>query len=650
MASSQTTELPTNKRTASSPLSDEITKKHHGDIMQDDDLFIHWDDRDDLENQGKNKPDHHDGQPANTEPPSIMSQLQAPSSMESKIDRMLELYLSLNDTIQQNNHLSQEKISKLKVAHNNLVKRVAAQQADIVERDIQINGLANDLVQTKNDLAQTRKELSQTRYVVNDLIATTGMLNSRIENGEKARLDQWAEIKEKKIILAGVPESKGENVKSLVVDSLKSVLKKSAETQQLADYKGPKFPTSSESFSSAALDATYRIGKFRKGAPARNILASFVKSDDRRLILRAKNSIKMGTDVDFYINEDQSVDTRTHRANIKRLSKSAKEVGFDSSITGDKLIVDNKAYNSNELDLIPNRVLRSSAQEKWVTGGLAFRGERSVFSNFYTKSFFVERYRYLSVEQYFQYSKAVYFEESNLARKIIMTSNPSQIQTLGNRAGEEISGDEFEEWLEYSKEILHTGIYAKFSQNPSLKKDLLATGDCLLYEATTDLHYACGINLVSKKWSDQSWEGQNLTGRALVEVRDRIRLEEEGAHGSENDCDTSTISGSTSSSSDHNEYRIFNRKSRAHLHTSASCYAMIRCTRPIQASRQRPRPPADSNITARSQARDSNMYVQSINGDQEGEEVEMSGTELEDEGSVKGRIDASTATETTLDE
>lgn len=127
-----------------------------------------------------------------------------------------------------------------------------------------------------------------------------------------------------------------------------------------------------ESFSSVALDSAYRIGKFRKGAPARNIPVSFVKTDDRRLILRAKNTIKMGTDVDLYINEDQSIDTRTHRANIKRLAKSAKEVGIESSVAGDKLIVDNKSYNSNELDSVPNRVLRSSAQEKWVTGGLAF--------------------------------------------------------------------------------------------------------------------------------------------------------------------------------------------------------------------------------------------------------------------------------------
>lgn len=636
-----------NKRPAVSPLADETIKKHHGDYV-DDDLLIHWGDQDDLE-KGESELiiDQAAGQPE-----AGSNQAQAPTTMEAKIDKMLKLYLSLDDKIHRGNHLSQVRMANLKEAHNSLAKKVSAQQADIVERDIRINGLAGDLVETRNLLAETReelshvkKELSQTRFVVGDVIATTGMLNSRIEYGEKVRLDQWAEIKEKKIILAGIPESKGESVKSVAVNNLKSVLEKSTEKQQTVGYKGPKFATSVESFSASAIDSAYRIGKYRKGAPPRGILVSFVKTDDRRLILKAKNSIKMGTDVNFYINEDQSVDTRNHRASIKRLSKSAKDTGLDSSTSGDKLIIDNKLFNSDELDLVPNRVLRSCAQEKWVTGGLAFRGERSVFSNFYTKPFFVDGYRYISVEQYFQYAKAVYFEDHNLARKIVMTSNPNKIQNLGDKI--EIDEEDLDDWIEYSREVLDKGIFAKFSQNPSLKKDLLATGECKLYEATTDMNYACGINLVSKKWEDQSWEGQNLTGRALVEVRDRLRLDDIPDGDSVDICDASTISSSSSTSQgSNNEYRIAKRKSRAHQHSSATCYAMIRATRPIQATGQRPRPLLDCHVTGRSQTRDSNMYDQTIHME-EGDEI----TDLESNVSkresltVDARTDVGTTTE-----
>lgn len=421
MAESGKTDLAessSNKRTASSPLADETTKKHHGENSDDDgDLLIYWEDQTVQEN-GDTETLEDPENPQRGKLDGIQNQTQTPSSVEAKIDKMLELYLTLDNKIQQINHSSQTRLTNLRNAHNRLAKRVISQQADIVERDIRLNDMASDLNQTKSDLAETRKELAQTKYMVGDLITTAGMLSSRIEYGEKVRLDQWTEIKEKKIILSGIPEAKGEDIKDVVVTNLRSVLTKSQEIQQNTEYKGRKFPTSPDSFGASSLDSTYRIGKFKKGAPPRNILVSFVKTDDRKLVLKAKNTIQMGTDVNFYINEDLSVDTRTHRASIKRLSKSANEVGLTASTSGDKLIVSGKSFTSDELDLVPNRVLRSCAQEKWVNGGLAFRGERSVFSNFYTKPFTVDGFRYLSVEQYFQYSKAVYFEDSNLARKI----------------------------------------------------------------------------------------------------------------------------------------------------------------------------------------------------------------------------------------
>lgn len=76
-------------------------------------------------------------------------------------------------------------------------------------------------MQTKRDLKQTRQELAHTRLVI-DLIATTGMINTRVEtyvltNGLRSK---------KKIILSGAPESKGKKIKSVVLTNLKSVLTK----------------------------------------------------------------------------------------------------------------------------------------------------------------------------------------------------------------------------------------------------------------------------------------------------------------------------------------------------------------------------------------------------------------------------------------
>lgn len=303
-------------------------------------------------------------------------------------------------------------------------------------------------------------------------------------------------------------------------------------------------------------------------------------------------------------NEEEDSEVNAYDKTIENLIRN-QEMGYNSKIAGNNIIIDGQNYASNELDLPPTRILRSGAQEKWVPGGLAFRGEKSVFSNFFAKPFLVEGCKYLSVEQYFQYAKAIYFEETTLARKIIMTSNPFKIQNFGDRI--KPSADEFDDWMEYAAELLHTGIYAKFTQNPSLRKDLLSTGDIMPFEATTDYYYGCGVNLTSKKWEDQSWEGDNLTGRALVEVRDRIKMEISEGKPCEDDASIATVTDYQSQvGSEDNEYRIHSRKARALPHSSTLCHSMVRKTRPVR--KERPRPPADNqNVTNRSHARRSNF-------------------------------------------
>lgn len=169
--------------------------------------------------------------------------------------------------------------------------------------------------------------------------------------------------------------------------------------------------------------------------------------------------------------------------------------------------------------------------------------------------------------------------DSNLARKMLVTSDPSKLMNLGEKV--DLTADEFDEWLELFQEILYKGMYAKFSQNSSLRSDLLSTGDFLLFEATMDYYAGCGANLASKKWEDSSWEGQNLTGRALVEVRDTLRLEQPD----DTDCNNSNVSFTSetlgsSTTDDKKDYRIWWSKSKAHHHTSANCYSMLRKTRP----------------------------------------------------------------------
>jgi predicted NAD-dependent protein-ADP-ribosyltransferase YbiA (DUF1768 family) len=70
---------------------------------------------------------------------------------------------------------------------------------------------------------------------------------------------------------------------------------------------------------------------------------------------------------------------------------------------------------------------------------------------------------------------------------------------------------------------LFTANQAKYSQNQSAKAALLATGNKVLGEASSNKLYGTGIGLFSKDAADCSkWTGKNLMGKILSDIRDRL--------------------------------------------------------------------------------------------------------------------------------
>ena len=72
------------------------------------------------------------------------------------------------------------------------------------------------------------------------------------------------------------------------------------------------------------------------------------------------------------------------------------------------------------------------------------------------------------------------------------------------------------------------GNKAKFSQNPDLKEFLLSTGDAILVEASPyDKIWGIGLDKEqAMKGTVEQWQGENLLGCALMEVRDWLSNKE----------------------------------------------------------------------------------------------------------------------------
>ena len=97
------------------------------------------------------------------------------------------------------------------------------------------------------------------------------------------------------------------------------------------------------------------------------------------------------------------------------------------------------------------------------------------------------------------------------------TKTPSQAKASGRRV--KLRPD----WEEVKYGLMVDVCYAKFTQNEDLKDILLSTGNEELCENTTGWHDNIWGNCECPKCKDII--GKNLLGKALMEVRDRIKEE-----------------------------------------------------------------------------------------------------------------------------
>ena len=119
------------------------------------------------------------------------------------------------------------------------------------------------------------------------------------------------------------------------------------------------------------------------------------------------------------------------------------------------------------------------------------------------------------------WEKAVFFGDTETAALILKTPSPNQNKKLGRK----VKNFNAEKWLRDGYEVMIAVNMAKFSQNSRLKAILLSTGDKILVEASPyDQIWGIGLYHDNDKVLDiRNWRGMNLLGKALMEVREKLR-------------------------------------------------------------------------------------------------------------------------------
>ena len=145
------------------------------------------------------------------------------------------------------------------------------------------------------------------------------------------------------------------------------------------------------------------------------------------------------------------------------------------------------------------------------------------FSQWQYSEFTVAGTKYTHAEQFMMHSKALVFNDHEVAKKILQTTTPKEQKALGRT----VKNFDARQWGQFSEGVVYTGSYAKFTQNPELLEHLLATEGTTLVEASPlDKIWGIGLGADNPKAQDRSqWRGLNLLGEILTRVREALLFE-----------------------------------------------------------------------------------------------------------------------------
>ena len=144
-----------------------------------------------------------------------------------------------------------------------------------------------------------------------------------------------------------------------------------------------------------------------------------------------------------------------------------------------------------------------------------------MLSQWYPSPFSVNELLYKSAGHWMMARKALLFGDRDTFKKILEADRPDEVKTLGAT----ITDFDETKWTENKYEIVREGNFHKLNQNKKLQAYLMSTGDAVLAEANPfDNIWGIGLSADAKNVSDPyTWEGLNLLGFALMEIREYFR-------------------------------------------------------------------------------------------------------------------------------
>ena len=265
-------------------------------------------------------------------------------------------------------------------------------------------------------------------------------------------------------------------------------------------------------------DACYRQGTFNANR-TRPIVISFQRQVDRDMVYASRMNLRKTVSYkQVWVNEDLGKTSKKTRNLIRLIAKKAQAEGIDCRSGKYMLQVNREKFDGSKLDELPPPLHPSNIKQfNLDKDTVVYQSEHAPFSNMFPVAIVVGQYRFVSLEQAFQFFKAKTMNKLLAATKIYLSRNQIEIKQMGDELGQS------ELWDTKKYDIMYVCLKRKFEQNPELKEMLLKTGTCELVEATPNRLWGCGATLSSNLLQRHEWPGENRQGKTLMIVREELR-------------------------------------------------------------------------------------------------------------------------------
>lgn len=189
-----------------------------------------------------------------------------------------------------------------------------------------------------------------------------------------------------------------------------------------------------------------------------------------------------------------------------------------------------KAHNNNYYNELVDKYARREAQlisianlfdNNYIFSKHYLFFYKGEFSQFFSCNFIEQGITYNCAEQYMMSKKAVLFKDFYTNEKIMNSNIPYEQKKYGRI----VKNFNEKKWNKFKRNIVISGNYLKFSQNPELKEMLMLTKKRKIVECSpTDKIWGIGLDLNNKKiFKSKNWKGTNLLGQCLTKVRKMLR-------------------------------------------------------------------------------------------------------------------------------